>query len=875
MSKPESNIPDNSVYKELEQRYETLIKDKAYSELTRVLRTLLDNIKPHYQERNSMGAYIPMTEEQHRNLIELYAECIQKCEKAQNENGTDEQDENNNIIIKIKPPILPELHKILHQDYIALKSLQKNNLPPLVSVLSGSRVSTIKLEPGKVNNTVGGSMSSRMPIQYTDKDGIVHRGVFTADETARESYWKKLWSNVINKIKRAQQLKPNEKTIFEDAIKAISSNDNYINFLMTERYAPSDKKFFFTKEMNTIISTSLSAHKRQSLYAVIDSVSDDFLGYYDVIYKTGLSIDNKIAQRNCAMSDVAGFLGFSHLLAKSKRVRVSINGKDSVEGAIMEAAGEDCVDLNCLTQDSPYRNITEDELKNGKLLTSLADLQILDFICGNTDRHGGNYFIRLDSTDPKNPKAIGVLGIDNDSSFGTIENEGSRFLASISNIKVISKKMKAALELMSPEILQTILLQYNLSDEQRKAATKRLSSLKEAIRNNKIQIVNNEAEWKNMDELDIDELTAFRNGAKPANIFGVHMQQVINELKIDKEHMKSNPKAYYKKPVQYTKHTAGNGLVNKARAERNNKPYDELIAEIEGEYTDFKTQYDRLNDRERGNREKGGSEQFTNMANAFDAMMRVYNEITKPEENAEDLIGVNSDDRKNKLLSRIAELDQKKENLRKYAEIYSQKIDANWHHYYTYGRERWGVSKEVLKILNAQDIQMQQALDGYEVSNYMTNQLHSMMTESMRNNINTLKYDSKERAVGIKAMAAQERLWNITQRKDWRYVDKESRETEDIMISGEELKSVIEDINTLIRYNSDLRGNLGEKNPILTSAMDGKNVKVPIRAVKKFLKAHIDTELKVNNEREKARAEAEKNRVRIENNTPKRKIRKP
>ena len=52
----------------------------------------------------------------------------------------------------------------------------------------------------------------------------------------------------------------------------------------------------------------------------------------------------------------------------------------------------------------------------GKVLQQLSDIEVLDFICGNVDRHMGNLIYTVE-----NNKIVSVKGVDNDSSFGNLK----------------------------------------------------------------------------------------------------------------------------------------------------------------------------------------------------------------------------------------------------------------------------------------------------------------------------------------------------------------------------------------------------------------------------------------------------------------------
>lgn len=866
---------EHSVYKELEQQYEQLNDANEYSELTTALKSLLEIIKPHYQTRNNKGAYFPMTKKQRQELLKQYENCMKICRKEQ------EKDANNANVIDQSSQILSKLKRVLYQDYIALNSLSDNNLPSLESVISGSRVKNINLDPSKLNSKLAGAMSSRLAIQYTDKDGNVHQGVFTKDENVEEGIWKTTLQDCFDLIEQ-YRVDYNTKAVLKQATQKLSESTEFTNFLIN------------TKDVDEAFYSQILNYVDGDLKRVLSEVKDnyDYNYYYNHLFsnmkktveelyknydKTGLKPDNKIAQRNCAMSDVAGFLGFSHLLANSRRVRVSTNGTDYIDGVIMEAAGGDCVDLNRLIKDSPYINITEKELSNNNIKKSLADLQILDFICGNTDRHSGNYFIRLDSTDPRHPKAIGVLGIDNDSSFGDINDGGMMRLAKLDDIKVISVEMKNAIDKMTPEILQTILLPYDLKAAQMTAAITRLNNLKRAIQKKNIEIINSNADWTKF-KLNSAANTKGKLEGGHRNIFGLHFNDVIKEVNNDKKSIENS----IKQPVLYARQKNDKDWVREGRIERNKKPYDELIADLKREYNLLNLQYQRLIDPQGGKKAKGGSVQFTNMARAFDAVMQGYENIRSLEQHP----NIVDDDKKKRLLGIMDNLDKNKKDLKDYAENYFKKIDENWHHIYEYGKVRRDVSHEVFKTLNY--FEMEQSVNEYDVTNYVNNQLHSMMTDNLRTNISVMKQNSRRYGLGVKALDAQEHLWNIAQRKDREFEPEVDAETgaikldkdkvpltvsKDIMLDKTEIISVLRDIEILTNYNDELskvRDNLAIPSLNLEDTNNIAEVKIPIRKVKEFLNEHIkfeaerkkEIETKVKEQQNKEKVEVKPIRIR-------------
>ena len=123
---------------------------------------------------------------------------------------------------------------------------------------------------------------------------------------------------------------------------------------------------------------------------------------------------------------------------------------------------------------------------DGRALKSIADLQVLDFICGNTDRHGANVTYIFDD----DGMIIGVQGFDNDTAFGTLVPEYGDFVAFMTlpeNMIAVSESMTARLNQLTPEMLKFSLRGYGLTEEELDAAVARMNIVKKAIERGALQ----------------------------------------------------------------------------------------------------------------------------------------------------------------------------------------------------------------------------------------------------------------------------------------------------------------------------------------------------------------------------------------------------
>ena len=113
-----------------------------------------------------------------------------------------------------------------------------------------------------------------------------------------------------------------------------------------------------------------------------------------------------MSRRNVATSRMASLLGLKDLIAESQTVEIldEATGK-TIRGNLMnQAEGKEYDDVKNLLKE---RNITS------SFLRELTNLQVLDMLCGQVDRHAHNMMYKVD-----NGKITGIQGIDNDGAFG-------------------------------------------------------------------------------------------------------------------------------------------------------------------------------------------------------------------------------------------------------------------------------------------------------------------------------------------------------------------------------------------------------------------------------------------------------------------------
>ena len=197
----------------------------------------------------------------------------------------------------------------------------------------------------------------------------------------------------------------------------------------------------------------------------------------------GLKEGDRVDHRNSAMSAMAGLIGMNDRCARSVNMKYLDEDGNEVEGTFMEFA--DGLDLMGKGGDKLFTHVCDDPFGVPcKVNRSLADLQILDYLSGNVDRHGGNMTYKVD----EKGRITDIVAFDNDTSFGVQpidKDKGTFRLGGVNQLKVISGSMARKIANISPEMLKFTLRGRGLSEEEIEASCQRLSDLKKAIANGK------------------------------------------------------------------------------------------------------------------------------------------------------------------------------------------------------------------------------------------------------------------------------------------------------------------------------------------------------------------------------------------------------
>jgi len=212
--------------------------------------------------------------------------------------------------------------------------------------------------------------------------------------------------------------------------------------------------------------------------------------------------ETNITNRNVATSRMAGLLGLSDLIAESKTVNVKDKKTgQTFKGNMMALAKGNAGETESFAirdQILQFKSLEEREKKVQAAFApavqkQLTSLQVLDYICGQNDRHSNNFFLDKD----KDGKLAKVTGIDNDQSFSTgidfAKRIGDAGFNSDRMRPVVGKNKELVIPYMDKQLASNILnlkpdvvrfaLQDLLAPKYVENTIERLKMVQEAIRN--------------------------------------------------------------------------------------------------------------------------------------------------------------------------------------------------------------------------------------------------------------------------------------------------------------------------------------------------------------------------------------------------------
>ena len=408
------------------------------------------------------------------------------------------------------PGVVNKLQNVLSRDYDALSSYEPAAPRSLPELQQDAQTITIDLQDRKTG-TMGNLTSSRLPMTIVNAQGKKRTGVFTK---AAKIDLKERYTKIIEDAKAQcdDQGKAELDKIFENYRKKLTGKRKtpdgtrvgkdhpdalilgfFTNDLHNKTLTPEQKQAFgfvetelkektlkeFLKGLN-IDTTKISSAAMKKLTAGLGEYSNSPTPYIQGVDQ-GFKDGDRLDSRNSAMSKVAGLLGVGSLLARSDNMKVVDEKGKTIEGTFMDFGNG----IDLMGNQRAFAAISsqpfDDPDANQTLLKQIADMQVLDFLCFNTDRHPGNLVYQVNEFG----KITGIQGIDNDTSFGPRMGDPT----DIENLSVISSSMAKKIRDLTPEMLRFSLRGSGLSDDEIENAQMRLNLIQSAIRNKQIEVI--------------------------------------------------------------------------------------------------------------------------------------------------------------------------------------------------------------------------------------------------------------------------------------------------------------------------------------------------------------------------------------------------
>lgn len=376
----------------------------------------------------------------------------------------------------------------------AMRGYDPKEKKALHTIHEEMRAPVIDTRDTQLKAQLGGAVSKRQPLTFLDPRGKEITGVFIPEK----------YENGTEKIADAL-IKISEKCAGENGKRLflgmmdyfknwlpenLDANDplNVVNLLgeclkkpgtNPAEFTPQSISSYISRNMaNELAGSVQNQIGAEALFALADVLNETYHGMMMNRDDAKIEAGGRIDTRNAAMSSVAELLGVPNIIARAKPMQIIDAKGNKVNGTFMtEAEG---MDPDHLPPEAEKVSLASANKTNGKAFKSVADLQILDYICGNIDRHPSNFFMKFD----KKGKLLDIQGIDNDCSCGTVIpklGEGSNRMVGLKDLKVISRSMADKINSMTPSQLKFALRGYGLSENELKAACERLKHIRSMI----------------------------------------------------------------------------------------------------------------------------------------------------------------------------------------------------------------------------------------------------------------------------------------------------------------------------------------------------------------------------------------------------------
>ena len=479
----------------------------------RDLGQLFDDLRPYMDENAKQLSYNEL-----KGFLDRYITVQNDMEDFANRELGDNAAYHKFRLVMSKD--IRTIHDVLVKNEALSEEEKQNARFSLKDIFEESRAITVTVDEKDIERK-GGNLSKRLHIVTKGPDGEPLDGYFTIHE--------KPYDMPAEIEKHVNDFAGNEKPhisnfvrlLFYGTEKGRASGTSSMLKKKERHYRPYDVREAFKNKKEYVDSVRKAVKQDLRSYAVrnnieydskeyrelesfaekithdtgaIDTLVENFRRAYlvdnkqSIIADVGLNPNAVLDKRNAAMSAMASLLKMDSVLAKSTNMRLKIGDK-VYKGTFMKTA-------DGFTRDSfdfSNADITENELeKSPELIMSIANLQILDLICANPDRHTGNLAFVPGIVKDDDGNEIKILrtvqGIDNDNSYGAFYgglNSDIMSATPLSHMLIIPEETADAIRDLDTGLVKAMLVGYDISKEEIDATIRQIQNLKIAIRNSK------------------------------------------------------------------------------------------------------------------------------------------------------------------------------------------------------------------------------------------------------------------------------------------------------------------------------------------------------------------------------------------------------
>lgn len=477
---PNTNIKEKEkdIQRLLNKDLSRVKETTPYGKMLDKLNTLVKQTDYMYA-KDSEGREKPMESQAYEKLLTNYQELQNACEDCLKTGAAKTNLEKNRLFV------VKRLQNYINKDMHYLEGLNKERLPSLSDAVRGARTVRVNL-PDVPLDKVGAVQNVRIAMKSANgvKGFFTEKSGFDFNQELLEVFHKEIPKEQRNSFQGIMKSDKSRKKFLEHALAIETypglSKTEKEYYVMNLAQAACGRKYLPPKE-----TADALLKLAEKSYPVANKQKN--LADAEIVNK------KRLDQRNCAMSRMAELLGCSKVIAKSVPMSVSIKGK-TVEGTFMEKA--EGLDINRMSQEQKKLTYDPKDMVTPEALKQLSELDVLDLVCGNIDRHVGNMLYQFQNINGRQ-KLTGITGIDNDTSFGKVQaNSGTRHQTPIQGIKVISAEQAQHLLLLNQNIIKTALADFELDEKEVEAVWNRTKALQDKIKEKKIEIVPKE-QWKN------------------------------------------------------------------------------------------------------------------------------------------------------------------------------------------------------------------------------------------------------------------------------------------------------------------------------------------------------------------------------------------